>query len=43
MHKDHQDILDEIDEKGILSDELQANMREAVMAYTENFKMLHGE
>ena len=43
MHKDHQDILDEIDEKGILSDELQANMREAVKTYTENFKMLHGE
>ena len=43
MHKDHQDILDEIDEKGILSDELQEKMREAVKAYTEQFKVLHGE
>ena len=43
MHKDHQDILEEIENKGVLSDELQEKMREAVKAYTNQFKLLHGE
>ncbi len=43
MHRNHQDLLDEIDSTGKLSDELTASLKEIIGKFTDNFKMLHGE
>jgi len=39
----HPEILDELNETGLLSKELDAKLREAISAYLEKYKMLNGD
>ena len=39
----HPEIFEEINAKGILSEELDARLREVIKAYVEKFKMLNGD
>ena len=43
IHASNPEIFDEINTKGIISEELDARLRDVIKAYVEKFKMLNGD